>query len=194
MMPTGSTALATWATASWERNDARGRSPKRKRGMSFFPSLALRATIPRSASVGTAQRTPRHNRYNPQIRRRRRRRNWKSGNSEKRMQARFEFWRREAIVEGRENSSRQYRGSDWVVLALSYRLALGVATSIFLRAHRRAPLPVTKSTSPSIFNSISSASGFGPASVSSHLSNRIRQRCRLFFSRKPANLLRPPLS
>jgi len=34
----------------------------------------------------------------------------------------------------RENILRQYRGSDWAVLALGYRLALGVATSIFLRA------------------------------------------------------------
>lgn len=28
-------------------------------------------------------------------------------------------------------TSQRYRGSDWVVLALGYRLALGVATSIF---------------------------------------------------------------
>ncbi len=73
----------------------------------------------------------RHNRYalpmvckrTPEIR-----------NAEKRIQARFVFWRRQAILQCRENSSRQYRGSDWVVLALSYRLALGVATSI-LFAH-----------------------------------------------------------
>jgi hypothetical protein len=31
-----------------------------------------------------------------------------------------------------------YRGSDWVVLALSYCLALGVATSIFLPISIRA--------------------------------------------------------
>src|ERR1700746_969764 len=61
--------------------------------------------------------------------------------ADERIEAKFEFWRRWAILVCRENFSRQYRGSDWVVLALGYRLALGVAISIFfLRARVNSQL------------------------------------------------------
>jgi hypothetical protein len=46
-------------------------------------------------------------------------------------------WRGAAILVCREDYSLMTdRGSDWVVLALGYRLALGVATSIFFALHR----------------------------------------------------------
>src|SRR5258708_38246448 len=94
--------------------------------------------------------------------------------NEKIVEAKFEFWRRGAILACRENFSRQYRGSDWVVLALSYRLALGVATSIFLRAHIQTPLGSPAGTWERGQSVISSRTGLNAFSTSTRPISRAK--------------------